>query len=39
MRKKKHKIWLIYAYHRESREIGAFVWGKWDVKTAQELRK
>jgi transposase-like protein len=37
--KKKNKVWLIYAYHRESGEIVAFVWGKRDVKTAQKLRK
>jgi IS1 family transposase len=37
--KKKHKVWLIYAYHRESGEIVAFVWGKRDLKTAQKLRK
>jgi IS1 family transposase len=36
---KKHKVWLIYAYHRESGEIVAYVWGKRDVKTAQALRK
>jgi IS1 family transposase len=37
--KKKNKIWLIYAYHRESGEIVAFVWGKRDLKTAKKLRK
>jgi hypothetical protein len=37
--KKKNKVWLIYAYHRESGEIVAFVWGKRDLKTAQKLRK
>jgi hypothetical protein len=26
--KKKNKVWLIYAYHRGSGEIVAFVWGK-----------
>jgi IS1 family transposase len=37
--KKKNKIWLIYAYHRETGEIVAYVWGKRDLKTAQKLRK
>jgi IS1 family transposase/transposase-like protein len=37
--KKKNKVWLIYAYHRETGEIVAFVWGKRDLKTAQKLRK
>jgi IS1 family transposase len=36
--KKKDKIRLIYAYHRESGEIVAFVWGKRDLKTAKKLR-
>ncbi|MDR0635672.1 MAG: hypothetical protein LBF87_01175 [Treponema sp.] len=29
----------MYTYHRESGEIVAFVWRKWDIKTAQKLRK
>jgi IS1 family transposase len=37
--KKKNKIWLLYAYHRATGEIVAFVWGKRDLKTAQKLRK
>jgi IS1 family transposase len=37
--KKKNKVWLIYAYHRGSGEIAAFVWGKRDLKTAKKLRK
>jgi IS1 family transposase len=37
--KKSNKVWLIYAYHRESGEIIAYVWGKRDLKTAQKLRK
>jgi IS1 family transposase len=37
--KKKNKLWLIYAYHRETGEIVAFVRGKRDLKTAQKLRK
>ena len=36
---KKNKIWLIYAYHRETGEIVAYVWGKRDLKTASKLRK
>jgi IS1 family transposase/transposase-like protein len=36
---KKNKIWLIYAYHRDSGEIVAYVWGKRDLKTANKLRK
>ena len=37
--KKTNKIWLIYAYERESGEIVAYVWGKRDLKTAKKLRK
>ena len=37
--KKKNKIWLIYAYNRETGEIVAYVWGKRDSKTATKLRK
>jgi IS1 family transposase len=37
--KKQNKVWLIYAYHRESGEIVAYVWGKRDIKTAQKLRE
>jgi IS1 family transposase len=37
--KKKNKVWLIYAYHRGSGEIAAYVWGKRDLKTAQKPRK
>jgi IS1 family transposase/transposase-like protein len=36
---KKNKLWLIYAYHRATGEIVAFVWGKRNTKTAKELRK
>jgi IS1 family transposase/transposase-like protein len=35
---KKNKLWLIYAYHRETGEIVAFVWEKRNLKTANELR-
>ena len=35
---KTNKIWLLYAYHRESGEIVAYVWGKRDLKTAKKLR-
>jgi IS1 family transposase/transposase-like protein len=37
--KKQNKVWLIYAYHRDSGEIVAFVWGKRDLKTARELKQ
>jgi len=37
--KKPYKQWLIYAYHRETREIVVYVWGKRDLKTAKKLRK
>jgi IS1 family transposase/transposase-like protein len=36
--KKKNKVWLIYAYHRETGEIVAHVWGKRDAKTAKKMR-
>jgi hypothetical protein len=36
---KKNKVWLIYAYDRESGEIVSFVWGKRELKTARTLRK
>jgi IS1 family transposase len=29
----------MYAYHRASGEIVAYVWGKRDLKTAQKLKK
>jgi IS1 family transposase len=35
---KKNKVWLIYAYHRDSGEIVAYVWGKRNYKTAKRLR-
>jgi IS1 family transposase len=37
--KKSRKVWLIYAYHRETGEIVAFVWGKRDLKTVKELKQ
>jgi insertion element IS1 protein InsB len=37
--KKANKVWLIYAYHRDSGEIVAWVFGKRNYKTAKELRK
>ncbi len=37
--KKTQKMWLIYAYHRASGEIVAYVWGKRDLSTACLLRK
>jgi IS1 family transposase len=32
-------LWLIYAYHRATGEIVAYVWGKRNYKTAKELRE
>jgi IS1 family transposase len=37
--RKTNKVWLIYAYHRGTGEIVAYVWGKRDLKTAKKLRK
>jgi IS1 family transposase len=37
--KKKNKVWLIYAYHRGSGEIVAYVWGNRDTKTAENLKE
>jgi IS1 family transposase len=39
MSKKSRKVWLIYAYHRETGKIVAFVWGKCDLKTVGKLKK
>jgi len=36
---KANKVWLIYAYHRESGEIVCAVWGKRDLKTARKLKE
>ena len=36
---KKNKMWLIYAYHRATGEIVAFVWGNRNKKTARKLRE
>jgi IS1 family transposase len=36
---KSNKVWLIYAYHRDSGETVAFVWGKRDLKTAKKLKQ
>jgi IS1 family transposase/transposase-like protein len=36
---KKNKVWLIYAYHRATGEIVAWVWGKRNLATARDLRK
>jgi IS1 family transposase len=35
----KNKVWLIYAYDRETGETVSFVWSKRDLKTAVKLRK
>jgi IS1 family transposase/transposase-like protein len=37
--KKSNKVWLIYAYHRETGEIVAWVFGKRNAKTARKLYK
>ncbi|KAA6348566.1 hypothetical protein EZS27_003976 [termite gut metagenome] len=29
---KKNKVWLIYAYHRVTGEIVAYIWGKRNLK-------
>jgi IS1 family transposase len=36
---KRNKVWLIYAYHRESGEAASFVRGRRDLKTAEKLRE
>lgn len=36
--KKSNKQWLIYAYHRKTGEIVAYVWGKRDLKTVRKLK-
>ena len=36
--RKKRKVWLIYAYDRDTSEIVAYVWGKRDLATARSLR-
>jgi IS1 family transposase len=38
-RKKENKLWLIYAYCRETGEIVAYVWGRRDIKTVEKLKK
>ncbi|WP_201613359.1 IS1 family transposase, partial [Psychrobacter immobilis] len=38
VRCKKQKVWLIYAYDRDTGEIVAHVWGKRDLATARKLR-
>ncbi|CAM0816742.1 transposase [Acinetobacter baumannii] len=35
---KNNKQWLIYAFHRETGEIVAYVWGKRDLATVQRLK-
>lgn len=35
---KQNKQWLIYAYHRETGEIVAYIWGKRDLATAKRLK-
>ncbi|MDK4706850.1 IS1 family transposase [Kingella negevensis] len=36
---KSNKVWLVYAYHRESGEIVAYVLGKRDLATARALKR
>jgi IS1 family transposase len=36
---KKNKVWLIYAYYRQTGEIVSYVWGKRNYKTVRMLRK
>lgn len=36
---KKNKQWLIYAYDRQTGEIVAYVWGRRNLQTANQLRK
>ncbi len=31
---KSNKVWLVYAYHRESGEIVAYVWGKRNLASS-----
>jgi len=35
---KQNKVWLIYAYHRDTGQIVAYVWSKYNLKTAKALR-
>ena len=35
---KNNKPWLIYAYHRKTGKIVAYVWGKRDLATVQQLK-
>lgn len=35
---KQNKQWLIYAYHRETGEIVAYIWGKRNLATAKRLK-
>jgi IS1 family transposase len=37
--KKSNRVWLIYAYRRETGEIVAFVWGKRNLKTSLALKQ
>ena len=36
---KQNKQWLIYAYHRETGEVVAYVWGKRDLVIAKRLKR
>ena len=37
--KKARKLWIIYAYHSETREVVALAWGKRNYITAKKLRQ
>ena len=37
-KKKSKRYWLIYAYHRATGEIVAWVWGKRNYKTSKRLK-
>jgi IS1 family transposase len=37
--KKKNKVRLVYAYHRESGEIAAYVRGKRELKTVEKDKR
>ena len=36
---KQNKVWLIYAYHKKTGEIVAYVWGKRNLQTALALKQ
>ncbi|MDR1623535.1 MAG: hypothetical protein LBS04_00970 [Tannerellaceae bacterium] len=36
---KSNNVWLIYAWHRETGGIVAFVWGKRELETAKKMKQ